>query len=187
MRVRAVLARRGNVLKWRHGDPVALTPCQRRAIDEITTATLASVIAVAGGRHLLAQRLSIRSDEPRSPLPAGEAAWDVCMRARRICIAPAARLLCMSAHARDVPRSLAATEGYARSRHERKKIEVRFAHRKRILKLGRLRLRVHQAPRTNCSLPSPRTPDSSHRWLRDRPLRLFVYCVAQKLRKSVRV
>jgi hypothetical protein len=44
-------------------------------------------------------------------------------------------------HARDVARSFAGTEGFERSRHERKKIEMRFAHLKRILKLGRLRLR----------------------------------------------
>jgi hypothetical protein len=43
-------------------------------------------------------------------------------------------------HARDVARSFAGTEGFERSRHERKKIEMRFAHLKRILKLGRLRL-----------------------------------------------
>lgn len=44
-------------------------------------------------------------------------------------------------HARDVARSFAGTEGFAQSRLERKKIEMRFAHLKRILKLGRLRLR----------------------------------------------
>jgi hypothetical protein len=44
-------------------------------------------------------------------------------------------------HARDVARSLAGTEGFATSRRERKKIEMRFAHLKHILKLGRLRLR----------------------------------------------
>ena len=44
-------------------------------------------------------------------------------------------------HARDVARSFAGTAGFERSRHERKKIEMRFAHLKRILKLGRLRLR----------------------------------------------
>ena len=44
-------------------------------------------------------------------------------------------------HARDVARSLAGTERFEQSRHERKKIEMRFAHLKRILKLGRLRLR----------------------------------------------
>jgi len=44
-------------------------------------------------------------------------------------------------HARDVARSLADTEAFDQSRRERKKIEMRFAHLKRILKLGRLRLR----------------------------------------------
>jgi hypothetical protein len=43
--------------------------------------------------------------------------------------------------ARDVARSLASTEGFEQSRKERKKIEMRFALKKRILKLGRLRLR----------------------------------------------
>lgn len=33
------------------------------------------------------------------------------------------------------------TEDFEQSRRERKKIEMRFAHLKRILKLGRLRLR----------------------------------------------
>jgi len=44
-------------------------------------------------------------------------------------------------HARDVARSFADTEAFEQSRRERKKIEMRFAHLKRILKLGRLRLR----------------------------------------------
>jgi hypothetical protein len=44
-------------------------------------------------------------------------------------------------HARDVARSFAGTEDFEKSRRERKKIEMRFAHLKRILKLGRLRLR----------------------------------------------
>jgi len=44
-------------------------------------------------------------------------------------------------HARDVARSFAGTEGFEQSRRERKKIEMRFAHLKRILRLGRLRLR----------------------------------------------
>jgi hypothetical protein len=44
-------------------------------------------------------------------------------------------------HARDVARSLAGTDGFEQSRRERKKIEMRFAHLKRILRLGRLRLR----------------------------------------------
>ena len=44
-------------------------------------------------------------------------------------------------HARDIARSLAGTEAFEQSRRERKRIEMRFAHLKRILRLGRLRLR----------------------------------------------
>src|SRR3981189_1531720 len=44
-------------------------------------------------------------------------------------------------HARDVARSFAGTEGFEQSRRARKKIEMRFAHLKRILRLDRLRLR----------------------------------------------
>jgi transposase len=42
---------------------------------------------------------------------------------------------------RDQVRALANTEAFQQSRRERKKIEMRFAHMKRILKLDRLRLR----------------------------------------------
>ena len=44
-------------------------------------------------------------------------------------------------HARDIARSLVGTEAFEQSRRERKRIEMRFAHLKRILRLGRLRLR----------------------------------------------
>jgi len=43
--------------------------------------------------------------------------------------------------ARDVARQIMQTDEYQKSRHERKKIEMMFAHLKRILKLDRLRLR----------------------------------------------
>ena len=43
--------------------------------------------------------------------------------------------------ARDIARSFAGTGAFEQSRRERKKIEMRFAHLKRILRLGRLRLR----------------------------------------------
>jgi transposase len=42
---------------------------------------------------------------------------------------------------RDVARALAKTEAFEQSRRERKRVEMLFAHLKRILKLGRLRLR----------------------------------------------
>ena len=42
---------------------------------------------------------------------------------------------------RDHIRALANTEAFQQSRRERKKVEMRFAHMKRILRLDRLRLR----------------------------------------------
>lgn len=43
--------------------------------------------------------------------------------------------------ARDIARAVSKTEAYRQSRRERKKVEMLFAHLKRILKLGQLRLR----------------------------------------------
>jgi Transposase DDE domain len=43
--------------------------------------------------------------------------------------------------ARDMAREIATTEAYRSSRCQRKKVEMLFAHLKRILKLDRLRLR----------------------------------------------
>jgi transposase len=43
--------------------------------------------------------------------------------------------------ARDVARALAKTEAFEQSRHDRKRVEMLFAHLKRILRLDRLRLR----------------------------------------------
>lgn len=43
--------------------------------------------------------------------------------------------------ARDVARALYDTPAFDQSRRERKKVEMLFAHLKRILKMGRLRLR----------------------------------------------
>src|SRR5436305_9057296 len=43
--------------------------------------------------------------------------------------------------ARDIARALAKTDAFERSRRDRKRVEMLFAHLKRILRLGRLRLR----------------------------------------------
>jgi hypothetical protein len=43
--------------------------------------------------------------------------------------------------ARDVARALAKTKAFEQSCRERKRVEMLFAHLKRILRLGRLRLR----------------------------------------------
>src|SRR6201988_4284508 len=54
-----------------------------------------------------------------------------------------ARKIPRSVHegARDFARDIAKTDAYVTSRRERKKVEMLFAHLKRILRLNRLRLR----------------------------------------------
>jgi len=61
----------------------------------------------------------------------------------RCCPNTAFRKIARSVHeaARDVARRIATTPAYVRTRHERKKVKMLFAHIKRILKLDRLRLR----------------------------------------------
>ena len=68
---------------------------------------------------------------------------DACELKPRCCPKMPARKVPRSIHekARDVARDIAKTDAYARSRRERKKIEMLFAHLKRILRLDRLRLR----------------------------------------------
>lgn len=61
----------------------------------------------------------------------------------KCCPKSPARKIPRSLHegARDMARDIARTDAYARSRRERKKVEMLFAHRKRIMRMGRLRLR----------------------------------------------
>jgi transposase len=68
---------------------------------------------------------------------------DMCPCKMRCCPKEPARKIPRSIYedARDVARSLAGTEAFERSRHDRKRVEMLFAHLKRILRLGRLRLR----------------------------------------------
>jgi hypothetical protein len=66
-----------------------------------------------------------------------------CALKPRCCPNRPARKVLRSIHegARDMARDIARTEDYAVSRRQRKKVEMLFAHLKRILGLGRLRLR----------------------------------------------
>ena len=68
---------------------------------------------------------------------------DVCALKSKCCPNDVARKITRSIHeaARDKVRAIAKTEAYAVSRRERKKVEMLFAHLKRILGLGKLRLR----------------------------------------------
>ena len=74
---------------------------------------------------------------------ARKAECDACDLRSRCRPGDAARKVLRSIHegARDLARDLSKTDAYLTSRRERKKIEMLFAHLKRILKLDRLRLR----------------------------------------------
>ncbi|MBB6306386.1 hypothetical protein FHS53_000597 [Xanthobacter tagetidis] len=68
---------------------------------------------------------------------------DACALKPRCCPTTPAWKIPRSIHegARDMARAIAGTDTYATSRRQRKKVEMLFAHLKRILKLDRLRLR----------------------------------------------
>jgi hypothetical protein len=82
-----------------------------------------------------------------------------------------ARKIARSVHeaARDQARAIAKTEAYAVSCRERKKVEMLFAHLKRILRLGRLRLRGPSGPKTSsCWPPQPKICEN---WRSSSPFR----------------
>jgi transposase len=74
---------------------------------------------------------------------ASKADCDACSLRSRCCPNTPARKVTRSIYeaARDRAREIATTDAYVTSRRERKKVEMLFAHLKRILKLNRLRLR----------------------------------------------
>jgi hypothetical protein len=72
-----------------------------------------------------------------------QSACKSCPLKARCCPNTPARKIARSVHeeARNVARRINASDQYRRSRRERKKVEMLFAHLKRILRLDRLRLR----------------------------------------------
>lgn len=68
---------------------------------------------------------------------------DACALKQRCCPGQPVRKVMRSVHedARDVVRAVSTTPAFEQSRRDRKKVEMLFAHLKRILKLDRLRLR----------------------------------------------
>lgn len=102
-----------------------------------------------GGNELKQYRRAFRADHPEAPTDdthryrASKIDCDVCALKPRCCPNAPARKVTRSIHesARDVARDIARTDAYVTSRRERKKVEMLFAHLKRILRLDRLRLR----------------------------------------------
>lgn len=88
---------------------------------------------------------------------------DGCSLKSRCCPNTPARKVPRSIHesARDVARDIAKTDAYVTSRRERKKVEMLFAHLKRILRLDRLRYEGHAA-RATSSFSPPRLKTSEN-------------------------
>jgi Transposase DDE domain len=84
----------------------------------------------------------IRYDDMR-PYRASKRDCDVCPLKMQCCPKDPSRQLLRNVYeeARDVARAIARTEAFEQSCRDRKRIEMLFAHLKRILRLGRLRLR----------------------------------------------
>src|SRR5215470_6919955 len=82
---------------------------------------------------------------------------DVCTLKMQCCPNVPVRQVPRDLHedARDVARALAKTEAFERSRRERKKVEMRFAHMKRIFRLARLRLRALSGPKDEVLRTAP--------------------------------
>ena len=102
-----------------------------------------------GGKELRQYRRAFRADHPDTPpddtyrYRASKMDCDACVLKSQCCPNTPARKVTRSIHecSRDVARDIARTDAYVVSRRERKKVEMLFAHLKRILRMDRLRLR----------------------------------------------
>jgi len=102
-----------------------------------------------GGKPLLPSRRPFQTIRPEAKddgftrYRAAKADCDACLLKPRCCPKDPARKVLRSIHesARDRAREIAKTDAYETSRRNRKKVEMLFAHLKRILRLDRLRLR----------------------------------------------
>ena len=101
------------------------------------------------GKHL--KRFRRRFTKPRSGITkantinysSSQHDCKACPLKEQCCPNTVKRKVTRSVHeaARDVARAVARTEGYRRTRRQRKQVEMLFGHMKRILKVDRLRLR----------------------------------------------
>ena len=84
-----------------------------------------------------------QSVQRRGRAPLQTKRWEACALKPKCCPNAVSRKIARSIYeaARDKARAIAKPDAYAISRRERKKVEMLFAHLKRILKLDRLRLR----------------------------------------------
>ncbi len=109
--------------------------------DDFTYDKARDVYACPAGK-LLTTTGRIRDDDLR-PYRASKIDCDICSLKMQCCPKDISRKLLRSIYeeARDVARAIARTSAFEQSCRDRKRIEMLFAHLKRILRLGRLRLR----------------------------------------------
>jgi transposase len=109
--------------------------------EDFTYDKARDVYACPAGK-LLTTTGRIRDDDLR-PYSASKLDCDICPLKMQCCPKDTSRKLLRSIYeeARDVARAIARTSAFEQSIRDRKRIEMLFAHLKRILKLGRLRLR----------------------------------------------
>jgi transposase len=125
------------------------------ARSDFTYDPAADLYRCPGGKELKQHRRAFRVDHPDVPpddtyrYRASKADCDACALKSRCSPNTPARKVTRSIYegARDLARQIAKTDAYVTSRRERKKVEMLFAHLKRILKLDRLRLRGPQGAR----------------------------------------
>jgi transposase len=99
-------------------------------------------VYICPAKKLLTTTGRIRDDDMR-PYRASKLDCDTCSLKMQCCPKDTSRKLLRSIYeeARDVARAIARTSAFGQSSRDRKRIEMLFAHLKRILRLGRLRLR----------------------------------------------
>jgi hypothetical protein len=100
------------------------------------------------GKELLRSRRNYKTPRPAPKndfinYRAAKADCSACPMKKQCCPNAAAKKLLRSIYEkeRDVAREVAKTPAYQKTRHQRKQVEMLFAHMKRILKMDRLRLR----------------------------------------------
>jgi hypothetical protein len=100
-------------------------------------------VYVCPGGKMLTTKGTLVNDGATLLYRASKYDCDACALKPRCCPKEPARKIPRSIHegARDMARDIAKTDPYRTSRRQRKKVEMLFAHLKRILRLDRLRLR----------------------------------------------
>ena len=109
--------------------------------EEFTFDKQRDIYTCPAGKILTATRKVVNDDQLL--YRASKRDCNSCQFKMRCCPKEPVRKIPRSIHeeARDLARALAKTKAFEQSRHDRKRVEMLFAHLKRILKLGRLRLR----------------------------------------------